>query len=126
MEKPSLASLPQGVIEATQRHGQISAIATKQLDQWKIYARRWVVFPEMRETDDNHALGQGIQQLHLVCAGLRDHAEQSMPFGPCGTSILCIFNGGSFLGTDVETLESFVIAHLRNVHRKMEDVVYNG
>jgi hypothetical protein len=102
------------------------AIAHGQLASWRIYARRWCLLPELRHTERGHMLGEGIEQLHLVCYGLREHCDQPMPLGPCGTSIFTLFDGGNFLQCDIETLDTLVVAHIRNVHREMEELVYNG
>lgn len=108
------------------RTGQISALAHSQLEQWRIYARRWQVVTEYQVTPDNHPKGGGISQMHLVCAGLRHQFDQPMPWGPCGQTIQVIYDGDHFVMVDVETVESLIVAHIRNVHREIEEAVYNG
>lgn len=97
-----------------------------QLRQWRAYAQRWVMQPEMRVTTSEHSLGEGINQLHLVCAGLRYHTIDPFPWGTCGQSIWVVFDGSVFVAVDTETLEAAVVAHIRNVHRDIESVVYGN
>lgn len=104
----------------------IHPIAQKQLEQWSFYAKRWGLRAETRETEEGHKLGKGVLQLHLVCAGYAGNYDEPVPWGPCGTSVYTIHDGGNFSVFDTETINSLVVAHIRNVHRDIEETVYNG
>lgn len=111
---------------AMKRARKISPVALDQLKAWLRYARQWRLFPELRTTEENHILGAGVEQLHIVCAGFKGHEEEPQPWGPCGTSIYVFFDGSTFNLFDVATVEALVVAHIRNIHRQIEEVVYNG
>lgn len=102
------------------RSTDIAEIAAIQLKAWQMYANRWQLMPEYREREQT-----GVNELHLICAGLKNEYPQPMPFGGCGISIFTLWDG-NFRRIDIDTIKTLIVAHLRNVHRDMEEVVYNG
>jgi hypothetical protein len=105
----------------------ISALGISQLEAWQVVAGKWTLQPGILVTEENHYLGPGVEQLHLICMGLRRHESDVQPYGGCGQGIVVLNDGFSgYLITDPETILMRVVAHIRNVHRKLEPEVYGG
>lgn len=106
---------------------QISALAHEQLEAWRKYARVWIVAPEVRHEGQNgYRINPGKPEIHLVCLGLYHPSGNYLTVTGCGQSIFQINDGENWRNFDIETLESLIVAHIRNVHREIEDAVYSG
>jgi hypothetical protein len=98
---------------------QMSALAINQLEAWRKFARRWMLVPEER------ARGE-ISEIHLVCHGLQYQDDTLPKTDGCGISVFQIHDGQNWRYLDLETIEALVTAHIRNVHREIEHIVYSG
>jgi len=106
--------------------GRDGSIQLRQLQAWQHYSNYWLVTPEYRETEENHIAGPHIPQIHLVCAGMRNHELETGPFGPCGKSVVLVIDGSVSNVLYPSEFLSLVTAHIRQFHRDIEDVVYSG
>lgn len=106
---------------------QISALGMGQLRLWETHARNWTLIPAILVTEEGHYLGPGVEQLHLTCGGHKNFESEPEPLGGCGRGVV-VFNDGvsGYLITNVADIQSFVVAHLRDKHREIENFVYNG
>lgn len=96
---------------------QIAELAVQQLRKWEHYAKRWDLRLEMRDW-------QGRTQWHFICSGYAHSETEVLPWGSCGQSILTVHDGSNGYLLSSEQILARVVAHLRNVHRDIESVVY--
>jgi hypothetical protein len=88
--------------------GQISAMANAQLAAWEKVAGVWILIPKLRSKYDFEPEDIEDYELHLVC-------------GNCDMSVYAV----SEQTVTPDVLKAAVVAHLRNVHRELEDRVYS-
>jgi hypothetical protein len=103
----------------------LAPIAKRQLAAWETVARVWVLIPVYLATQEGHRLGPEVYQLHYTCGGYPDHLDQDPPLGGCGQAIYCIDTGSGPFHTCADHILAAVTAHIRNVHRDLEEMVYN-
>lgn len=101
--------------------GQFAPVADSQLEAWRFYGRRWGVALYMKY---NESMGR--DEWHLCCAGLELTGTEQDGFGPCGQTILKAHDGANPYAITAEQILDRVVAHIRNMHRKIEPVVYSG
>jgi hypothetical protein len=104
----------------------LAQIAVRQLAAWERVARRWGLIPVYLATQEGHRDGAGTMQLHYTCGGMEHHGNDSAPYGPCGQAIFSIDNGNGPYCTCPDHILAAVTAHIRNVHRDLEDMVYGN
>ena len=105
----------------------LAEIARTQLAAWETVASHWILTPVYLATQEGHRDGPGVSQLHYTCGGMKGHANDSaLPEGGCGQAIYAIDNGTGGYCTSSAIILAAVTAHIRNVHRGLEDMVYNN
>jgi hypothetical protein len=105
---------------------ELSNLALSQLAAWEAVAKKWIMLPVYLGTEDGHRLGAGVLQLHYTCGGMENHGKDTSPQGPCGQAIISIDNGFGSYHTSPGMILAAVTAHIRNVHRELEDMVYGN
>ena len=116
---------PYGFYDHKRQDGKLGALAIHQLEEWRRYARRWVLIPEERTMgeDGYHVNGT---EIHLVCHGLQYAEGTTQEVGGCGQSVFQLHDGRAYRYLDLETIEGLITGHIRNVHREIEHLVYSG
>lgn len=104
----------------------LAPLAVRQLAAWEGVAKKWILIPVYLRTEEGHRLGPDVWQLHYTCGGMEAHRNDASPYGPCGQGILMIDNGSGSFYTTAELVLAAVTAHIRNVHRDLEDMVYGN
>lgn len=102
--------------------GQLSAIAMSQLEAWEAVAKRWMLNPQILVTVQGHRDGPGLEQLHLTCGGYG--ISDTGPAAGCNQTIWMIHDGHDYITFHNSDLLAATVAHIRNVHRNMEEDVY--
>lgn len=103
---------------------ELANLAQTQLAAWEAVAKKWVMIPSHLVTEEGHRLGRGIWQIHYLCGGLDNRRNDPPPYGPCGQSVMTIDNGYGSFHTSPGLILAAVTAHIRNVHRDIEEMVY--
>lgn len=102
--------------------GQLNAVALAQLEAWEAVANKWILVPQVLITQMGHRLGPNIEQLHYTCGGY-PHTDYGGASG-CNGSIWMLHDGSNYINCTITDVLAATVAHIRNVHRGLEDRVY--
>lgn len=104
----------------------LAPLAVSQLSAWEQVARYWTLTPVYLATPEGHREGPEVYQLHYTCGGMGPNPEDDMPYAGvgCGQSIFCLDNGHGPYHVNAAQILAAVTAHIRNVHRDLEERVY--
>ena len=102
--------------------GQLDAVALAQLAAWQSVAEKWILVPQVLITPVGHRLGANVEQLHYTCGGY-PHTDYGGASG-CNGSIWVLHDGSNYISATLSDQLAAIVAHIRNVHRGLEDRVY--
>jgi hypothetical protein len=95
---------------ALERDRAVGPMALAQLQAWRTYAAKWCYRLELRHTEKTYRIPD-VDQYHLVCV-------------VCEQGFMTMMSEGIPYMLNTELVLDSLTAHLRNVHRDMEAIVY--